>query len=374
MQLSCRAASTRSLWEQDLDYRDIHGRRYCREYYMPNDEMEQIRLTLNHQIFIHLLNDELTLAPLQNPTHILDVGTGTGEWAIRMAELWPQTEVVGTDIAAIAETRSVPMNVFFEIEDAEEWDRSPELYDLIHLRCMEGAFRNWRFIYDSIFYSLKPGGWVELQDFDSAEGLTQFVASFPEGSQINDLNNDLITAATKCGRPRGTFFLEPRIFEEAGFVDIKVTEYVIPITVAEKSVGKIWLISCLDALEASCLRLLTTHMGWDPEKCKAACEATAREMAKIAKDPEASKGLQVKMRVVVARKPLDAPPAEFPPALDGYTSAPSMESFADKRTLIDSAVTAQEANKDGMPGSEAQTEDTHGLSMPDEEKSVTGGV
>lgn len=294
---------------------------------MPNDEMEQIRCTLVHQIFVHLLEEELTLAPIQDPTHILDVGTGTGEWAIRMAELYPDAEIVGTDIAAIAETRSVPMNVFFEIEDAEEWDRGPEFYDLIHLRCMEGAFKNWQFIYDSVFYSLKPGGWIEVQDFDSAEGFKDFVYSFPPESPMFPLNYDINQAANMSGRYRGTFFMEPRLLEEAGFVDITVTEYIIPVKVGEESIGKIWLISCLDAFEANCLRLLTEYMGWDPEKCKQACETVAKDMARLAKDPVASKGLTAKMRVVTARKPMDAPAPEFPPSLDEYTSAPSMESF-----------------------------------------------
>ncbi|KAM0436136.1 hypothetical protein ACHAPT_003028 [Fusarium lateritium] len=318
------AASTRSLWAQDLDYREIHGRRYCREYFMPNDDIEQWRISLQHQVFVHVLDGELTLAPIQDPTHILDVGTGTGEWAIRMAEMHPQCEVVGTDIAAIAETKSVPMNVFFEIEDAEDWDRHPDMYDLIHFRTMEGAFKNWRFIYDNVFFSLKPGGYIEVQDFDSAEGFIRFMSQFPEGSPLFDLVRDLEAAAVKSGRPRGTAHLDPRLFMESGFVDVRTTEYSIPITVAEKSAGKIWLIACLDGLEAHCLRLLTEQLGWDPEKCKAACERAARELANLAKDPEKSKGLQVKMRIITGRKPLDTPTTDLADLL-GTCSSPSTE-------------------------------------------------
>ncbi|KAI5459962.1 S-adenosyl-L-methionine-dependent methyltransferase [Mariannaea sp. PMI_226] len=301
------AASTRSLWVQELDYRDLYGRRYCREYYMPNDEIEQLRLSLQHQVFAHVLEGNYTLAPIQNPSHILDIGTGTGEWAIKMAELYPRCEVVGTDISAIAETRGVPQNVFFEIEDAEDWDRLPDMYDLIHFRSMEGSFRNWKFMYQSALYSLKPGSWIEVQDFDSVEGVSKFLDQFPPDSPMRALNTELIEAAAKSGRPRGTAHLDPRLFIEAGFVDVRVTEYTIPITIAEKSAGKIWLISCLDAVEASCLRLLIEQKGWDVEKCKAACEQAARELANLAKDPEKSKGLQLKMRVVVARKPMDIP-------------------------------------------------------------------
>ncbi|RCI13771.1 hypothetical protein L249_7988 [Ophiocordyceps polyrhachis-furcata BCC 54312] len=321
--LSDQAASTRSLWVPDLDYRDIHGRRYCREYYMPNDEIEQLRLSLQHQVFVHLLQGEMTCVPLQNPKYILDVGTGTGEWPIRLAELFPDCEVVGTDISAIAETHSVPMNVFFEIEDAEDWDRPSDHYDLIHFRCMEGAFRDWRFIYDSAFDSLKPGGWIELIDFDSLESVKIWFTVFSEGSPIFSIARDLEIAAERTGRKRGIAHMDAQLLVESGFVDVQVTEHAIPMLVGDKSAGKLWLITCLDALEANCLRLLTQEMGWDPETCKAACEQAARELANIAKDPEKAKGLMVKARTVAAMKPLDSPSREStsPSADDDRVSA-----------------------------------------------------
>src|SRR5699024_8492186 len=98
---SCRNASTRSLLEQMFDYREIHGRRYCKEYFMPNDELEQARQFYLHQVFLHLLDGEPTTVPLRNPTKILDIGTGTGDWAILIGEKFPKCEILGTDISAI---------------------------------------------------------------------------------------------------------------------------------------------------------------------------------------------------------------------------------------------------------------------------------
>ncbi|KAH6604260.1 hypothetical protein Trco_007706 [Trichoderma cornu-damae] len=312
-------ASTRSLWTMDLDYRELHGRRYCREYYMPNDELEQLRLTLLHQVFLHILDGELTLAPLEEPpTHVLDVGTGTGEWAIRVAEMYPECEVVGTDISAIAETESVPVNVFFEVEDAEDWDRPPDHYDVIHMRWLAGSFRDWCFIYDCAYYSLKPGGWIEVLDMDGLDGIGVCIDHFPPESPLRALFRDIHTAAELAGRKLNTAHLSAPDFMDAGFVDIRVMEYSLPVVFGEPSVDKIWLMALIDGIEAMALRLLTEYMGWDPEECKAVCEQVARELAKLTRDPAAAKNLVTKLRLVVARKPLQAPrsnaawPAEEP--------------------------------------------------------------
>lgn len=52
-------------------------------YKFPNDEREQDRLDMLHHMFKLVLNDRLFLAPIENgPIRVLDIGTGTGLWAI----------------------------------------------------------------------------------------------------------------------------------------------------------------------------------------------------------------------------------------------------------------------------------------------------
>lgn len=50
--------------------------------FLPNDEREQERLVFLHQIFRLTLDGELCFTKLDNPERILDIGTGTGIWAI----------------------------------------------------------------------------------------------------------------------------------------------------------------------------------------------------------------------------------------------------------------------------------------------------
>ena len=59
-----------------------------------------------------MLNDKLFLVPLENPTATLDVGTGTGVWAIDCADDCPGAQVVGFYLSPIQpELRSTQFEI-----------------------------------------------------------------------------------------------------------------------------------------------------------------------------------------------------------------------------------------------------------------------
>jgi hypothetical protein len=68
------------------DYAFENGRRYhsfrAGNYQFPNDESEQEREDMKHAMIINLCGGKLHYAPLQSPQQVLDIGTGTGIWAI----------------------------------------------------------------------------------------------------------------------------------------------------------------------------------------------------------------------------------------------------------------------------------------------------
>lgn len=68
------------------DYAFENSRRYHSfqegRYQFPNDEPEQEREDMKHAMIINLCNKKLHFAPLKNPQQVLDIGTGTGIWAV----------------------------------------------------------------------------------------------------------------------------------------------------------------------------------------------------------------------------------------------------------------------------------------------------
>ena len=89
---SGESTATTSITSSVFDFTYANGRRYHSDrfhradYFMPNDEGEQERLDFYHHMFLQLLGGKLYSAPLQNPQRVLDVGTGTGIWAIEFSE------------------------------------------------------------------------------------------------------------------------------------------------------------------------------------------------------------------------------------------------------------------------------------------------
>lgn len=72
--------STASLRSSIFDYEEEFGRSYHAfrrgKYVMPNDEREQDRMDIHYHALRITMDDKLYITPIDNPTAVLDVGTG----------------------------------------------------------------------------------------------------------------------------------------------------------------------------------------------------------------------------------------------------------------------------------------------------------
>jgi SAM-dependent methyltransferase len=153
-----------SLRSSVFDYIYENGRRYhayhAGAYWGSNDEKAIDAMDICHFLYGLLLHGELHLAPLQNPKRVLDVGTGTGAWAVEFADMYPTAAVIGTDLSPI-QPRMVPPNLTFEVDDCcDEW-MYREPFDYIHVRGLYGSVADWdRFYQQALKYAVADSGVV----------------------------------------------------------------------------------------------------------------------------------------------------------------------------------------------------------------------
>ncbi|KAF8543378.1 S-adenosyl-L-methionine-dependent methyltransferase [Trichophaea hybrida] len=217
--------TTQSLTSSVNEYIVENGRRYHAYFgpdknYMPTDEKEQDRLDLHHEILLQMLSGELYLAPLEEPHRILDIGTGTGIWAIDIADKFPSAEVIGTDISPI-QPGWVPPNCKFEVDDVEqEWTFRKDSFDFVHSRNLSQCIGDWPTLMSQIYRVTKPGGYCELGELGG-------VPDSDDGTMSDGVDRHFELcrqAMEKIGRPFPTSSTLKALLEEAGFVDVQVTD------------------------------------------------------------------------------------------------------------------------------------------------------
>lgn len=208
-----------------LQYKYEHGRRYHSyrdgEYPLPNDEAEQDRMDLLHHIWRMILGGDLLLAKLRYPPQrILDVGTGTGIWAVEIAETYPQAVVTGIDLSPI-QPAWVPPNCKFYVDDAEsEWEYSDsDRFDLIHGRSLGGSLADWPKFYHQVYQNLNPGGTLEMQEHEAwLKADDETMEKAPCTTEWNQTLND---ASATFGKKLNVAENHKMWIEEAGFVDVR---------------------------------------------------------------------------------------------------------------------------------------------------------
>ncbi|KAJ0368271.1 hypothetical protein COL26b_010922 [Colletotrichum chrysophilum] len=206
-----------SLSSSVRDYNFENKRRYHKfkegRYLFPNDDLEQEREDMKHAMILHLCGGVLHNAPLKSPQKILDIGTGTGIWAIDMGDEYPEAEVTGIDLSPIQPCRV-----------------------------------------------LKPGGWIELQDM-------KWTFDCDDRSMPSDCTLPKFTSLVKEGLEKFRADHHIERLEAAGYVNQVNDTKKLPVGPWAKEndlkiIGRYSQAAVYDGLHANTIAPLTRGLGW----------------------------------------------------------------------------------------------------------------
>ncbi|KAH8714719.1 S-adenosyl-L-methionine-dependent methyltransferase [Ilyonectria robusta] len=283
------ASSTASITSSILEYRTIQGRTYHRDignaqYWGTNDERQNESMDVNHHVLTLVLDGALHLAPIpKDIKKAVDIGTGTGVWAIDFAEQYPSAQVIGTDISPI-QPSWLPPNLEFQIDDCtQEWTFAPNSLDYIHIRWLVGSIVDWPRLFKQAYRCLKPGGYLEsneaLSRMDCDDG------TIHEKSAMHQWGKFFVEGGKKIGR---SFTIvedgvQKKAMEEAGFVGIKERDFKVPIGAWPKDpklkeIGKYAQATLEQDIEGYVLFMANTVEGWTKEEIEVYISLLRREL------------------------------------------------------------------------------------------------
>lgn len=291
--------TTAALCDSAEKFEKKYGREYVTHYQdgsfpYPNDPYEQGRLDMFHHHVTNYLADgesgrgrRLFFAPIKPcGKNILDIGTGTGIWAIEMGDKYPKASIFGSDLSPI-QPELVPQNVQFILDDLDRDWYDHLQYHFIHCRNLGGSIKDWPNLISEIYQHLEAGGWVEFHELS-----TKFTSEDGKSHGPSELIKDLDEACSNTGR-----ILDPTPsikdwLVEAGFDHVRQETFKFPIgdwptDSKEKQIGTAMREYIFHGLHGMTERPLRETLGRskkEAEMCRMTARATMSQGARLSVD------------------------------------------------------------------------------------------
>ncbi|RDH30840.1 S-adenosyl-L-methionine-dependent methyltransferase [Aspergillus welwitschiae] len=239
----------------------------------PFDDQEQDRLDFFHKVFsIALMSEKIVHVPYPKNGRFLDLGCGTGIWAIDIAQQLPSAFVVGVDLAPIQPPNKPENCIFrapFDLEST--WTLGENEWDVIYLRMGCGDISDWQGLYRKVYAHLCDGGWLEQIEIDFTP---RSVRHTKDDCAMQFWYQSLTQATEKAMRPLAhcpQWTMQK--LQEAGFVEIHHHQVGLPLGQwhnddYERLVGLWYRQAFTESIEPLSVVPFRSVLGWSPDQIR----------------------------------------------------------------------------------------------------------
>ncbi|KAK5069452.1 hypothetical protein LTR64_008133 [Lithohypha guttulata] len=290
----------RSAWSLASTHADLvyeYGRRfpnyrYGSQPFARGDELASRNERVLHLLMLHLYDNKLYTAPIEDLRNVLDVRCGMhGLWARNMADLFPEAQVTGFD-QFIPDTEGRENLSFILQSYNDSWilDEITEVHgklDFVYARGLMAGSQNYPEFYKQCFEHLKPGGYLEETEVVPYCSCDDGI--YREDSAVRAVCNLRPALERAMGRDYNLATNMKRLIEEAGFVEVQERIDKVPWSpwpnpatdLKGHESGRIFQRYYESGIQGWILQPCIRHMNMTADQVNDMCEKAINELAQL---------------------------------------------------------------------------------------------